>query len=104
MAEVRIATTKLFYLIFMQDKYVNLCGIEYRVTEADGQVIFRCNNGMSTTTIALEWTGSGWYIVDLRDHYECVFAAHVVKAVKWVEENYHVEWNDGVGKVSLLSP
>jgi hypothetical protein len=86
----------------MQDKRINLCGIEYLVTEVDGQVIFQCNDGMSTTTIALEWTGCGWYIVDLRDYRGQVFAKHVVKAVEWVEKNYEIEWNDGVGTASLL--
>ena len=87
--------------MIMQAKPVILSGIEYLVTEADGQVIFRCNDGMSATEFALEWTGCGWYLVAVQDYWEQVFASHIVRAVEWVENNYAVEWNDGVGTVSL---
>lgn len=83
---------------------VFLSGIRYKVTEADGQIIFSCDDGMSDTSMAFEWKGCGWYITSLRDQWESVFADHVVAATKWVEQNYAITYTDGTGVAYWKGP
>lgn len=84
----------------IQNKEINLCGIEYRVSEVDKQVIFRCRDGMSDTEFAFEWTGCGWYLVALHDHWQKVYARHITAAFEWIEKNYTVFYIEGKGTVT----
>lgn len=83
----------------------SLCAVPYEITDQDGQVIFEERSGFAGThsRFALEWMGSGWYLVDFDDWAGRVFAPHITAALEWVEANYAIKWNDGVGTVTLNS-
>jgi len=40
-------------------------------------------------------------LVDTDDWAGKIYVPHIAAALEWVTANYHVEWNDGTGKVSL---
>lgn len=68
---------------------VNLCGIAYRVTVAEGLVLFRCDDGMSATR--MEFTrdpydryGFMWY-AEIRGR--CA-VSHLEAASEWVKAVY----------------
>lgn len=86
------------------NKLVTLNGIMYRVTEIDGQVIFDEVGGIFgvKTMFCFEWTGAGWYLVDFEATYHGVCARHLVSAVEWLEKNYTICYNDGVGATKFV--
>ena len=84
----------------LQNLPLLLRGIEYLVSEADDQIIFKCNDGMSSTTMAFEFTGCGWYLIALQDQWERIYAPHIIAAYEWIDSFYHIEYNDGVGTVT----
>ena len=79
---------------------ISLCAVPYEVTDIDGQVIFKNVSGFGPSSFTFEWTGCGWYLVDTNDWSGSIFLPHIVAAYEWVTANYHIAWNDGVGKVS----
>lgn len=81
----------------------SLCAVSYEVTDQDGQVIFEQRSGFygTHTCFTLEWTGCGWYLVDFDDWRGQVFVPHIVAALEWVNANYTIAWNNGVGTASL---
>ncbi len=79
-----------------------LCAVPYEITAQDGQVIFEEKSGFpGHSQFTLEWTGCGWYLVDFDTRAEHVFVPHIVAASEWVKENFVIDWNDGVGVVTL---
>lgn len=80
-----------------QDYFVVLAGCGYKVTEADGQVIFRGSDGMNVSRIVLEWSSPIWTFIDAS---EGTAAAHVASAIHWAIENYRIEWSEGMGIAS----
>lgn len=87
----------------MNTREINLCGIGYRVTETDGQVIFEeqgCFHGVHSR-FTYEWNGLFWAMVDMDAWSGDVMVAHLAAAGDWVEKNYSVEWIDGRGTVTM---
>lgn len=80
----------------------SLCAVPFDITEQDGQVIFENKSGFHGCfgRFAFEWKGCGWYFVGFEDTFDRVYAPHIVAAFQWIEENYTITWNDGVGTVS----
>lgn len=69
--------------------YVNLCGIMYRVVVAEGMVLFRCDDGMSTTMIEFhrdphDQYGFLWYS-EVNGRFP---ACHYERAHEWVKAVY----------------
>ena len=81
---------------------ITLCAVPYEVTDADGQVIFDEKSGFAHCycRFTFEWTGCGWYLVDTDDSHGRTFVPHIIAAYEWVEANYAIAWDNGVGKVS----
>lgn len=87
----------------MNERRITLSGIGYRMTEIDGQLIFEEMGGICgvTNRFTLEWKGCGWYLVDFEHSFGRVRLSHLNAAAKWVEENFTIEYHNGVGTVTL---
>jgi len=83
---------------------VLLNAIQYRVTEMDGQVIFDEVGGIfgAKAQFCFEWTGCGWYLVDFDTTGHGIYASHLVSAINWLNQNYSVCYNDGVGVTKFV--
>ena len=87
----------------MKQKTAILAGIQYKITDIDGQIIFEESSGFYGTynRFTIEWRGCGWYLVDFESWKGNIFVAHIIAAQKWIDKNYDIEYDDGVGKISL---
>lgn len=85
-------------------RHVTLNCVSYRVTEIDGQVMFEKTGGVwgVESRFCFEWRGAGWYLIDFEDSFGRIYVPHLVSAAKWLEQNYGVSYNNGVGKVRFL--
>ena len=65
----------------------------------DGQVIFSANGGIYgvVTRFAFEFKGTGWYLVDFTSSFGHIYAPHLTAAIEWLDANYRIHYNDGVG-------
>ena len=69
--------------------HVTLCGIQYRVQESEGLVVFTATDGCwgCSTRIAFHENSSCWY-VSFKDSGGATMAAHVIKAYEVLCEHY----------------
>lgn len=72
--------------------YVNLCGIVYKTVVTEGLVLFKADNGMTGTNIAMERDPHAKYSFMWYMNYEKTFQkvamAHVERAYDWVKAVY----------------
>jgi hypothetical protein len=73
------------------------------MTEIDCQLIFEETGGIYgvSNKFTIEWKGCGWYLVDVESTFGRTSLSHLTAAEKWINENFTIDYKDGVGKVSL---
>lgn len=79
---------------------ITLCAVPFKVTEQDGQVIFRDNSGFAFchAQFTLQWNGYGWDMVDMESSRARIFVAHIAAAYKWVQQHYLPHYVNGTAK------